>query len=99
MCACVYVCKSDDIMEKDKISVLLTIKCIWTKYFMRSIDMQKYSKACVFSHVDCLSLSGFEEISEALFKAEKKSHRKGRTKKKKVAECIRTHVTRIELCY
>ena len=42
-----------------------------TKYFMRGINIQKYgnvfSKERVFSHVGCLSLSGFDEVSEAVF--------------------------------
>ena len=40
-----------------------------TKNFMRCINMQKYSNVFseerVFSHVGCLSLSVFDEISEA----------------------------------
>ena len=44
-----------------------------TKYFMRGINIQKYSNVFqeerVFSHVGCLSLSGFDEISEAVFEA------------------------------
>ena len=39
---------------------------------MRGIDIQKYSNVfldeSVFSHVGCLSLPGFDEISEAVFK-------------------------------
>ena len=42
-----------------------------TKYFMRGINIQKYSNVFleehVFSHVGCLSLSGFDEISDAVF--------------------------------
>ena len=42
-----------------------------TKYFMRGIDTQKYSNVFseerVFSHVGCLSLSGFNEMSETVF--------------------------------
>ena len=37
LCVCVYVCTNTDIKEKKKLnieSVLLTIKCMWTKYFM-----------------------------------------------------------------
>ena len=44
-----------------------------TKYFMRSINTQKYSNVFyeerVFSYVGWLSLSGFDEISEAVFEA------------------------------
>ena len=43
------------------------------KYFMRCINIYKYSnvfnKECVFSNVGCLSFSGFDEISEAVFEA------------------------------
>ena len=39
---------------------------MWSKYFMRGIDIQKYSNVFkgerVFSYVGCLSLSGFDEI-------------------------------------
>ena len=45
-------------------------KCMWTKYFMQGIDIQKIQLCIlegVFSHVGCLSLSGFDEISEAVF--------------------------------
>ena len=42
-----------------------------TKYFMRGINIQKYSNVFleehIFSHVGCLSLSGFDKISEAVF--------------------------------
>ena len=42
-----------------------------TKYFMQGINIQKYSNVFseerVFSHVGYLSLSGFDEISEAMF--------------------------------
>ena len=42
-----------------------------TKYFMRGINIHKYSnvfsKERVFSHVGCLSLSGFDENSEVMF--------------------------------
>ena len=42
-----------------------------TKYFMQVINIQKYSNVfleeCIFSQVGCLSLSGFDEISEAVF--------------------------------
>ena len=42
-----------------------------TKYFMQGINIQKYSyvfkEEHVFSHVGCLSLSGFDEMSEAVF--------------------------------
>ena len=42
-----------------------------TKYFMQSINIQKHSNVFlverVFSRVGCLSLSGFDEISEAVF--------------------------------
>ena len=42
-------------------------------YFMRGIKIQKYSNVSlaerVFSHVGCLSPSGFDEISEAVFEA------------------------------
>ena len=42
-----------------------------TKYFMRGINIQKHSNVfleeSVFSHVGCLSLSGFDEISKAVF--------------------------------
>ena len=48
---------------------------MWTKCFMRGIDIQKYSNVfweeCVFSHVGCLSLSRFDKISEAVFKTGK----------------------------
>ena len=44
-----------------------------TMYFMRGINIQKYSNVSkeerVFSPVGCLSLSGYEEISEAAFEA------------------------------
>ena len=46
-----------------------------------------------------MSLSGFDEISEAVFEAGTSLTEKAeQEKKKKVTECIRTHVTRIELC-
>ena len=42
-----------------------------TRYFMRGINIQKYSNVFleerVFSHVGCLSISGFNEISEVVF--------------------------------
>ena len=42
-----------------------------TMYFMRGINIQKYSSVFlekrVFFHVGCLSLSRFDEISEAVF--------------------------------
>ena len=42
-----------------------------TKYFMRGINILKYSNVFkeerVFSHVGCLSLSECDEISEAVF--------------------------------
>ena len=42
-----------------------------TKYFTRGINIQEYSNVfwdeCVFSHVGCLALSGFDEISKAVF--------------------------------
>ena len=42
-----------------------------TKYFVRGINIQKYSNVFseerVFSHAGCFSLSGFDEISEAVF--------------------------------
>ena len=44
-----------------------------TKYFIRGINIQEYSNVFeeerVFSYVCCLSLSGFDEISEAVFEA------------------------------
>ena len=44
-----------------------------TKYFMRGINIQKYSNVfleeSVLSHVGWLSLSGFDEIYEAVFEA------------------------------
>ena len=71
-----------------------------TKYFMRSINVLKYShvfkEESVFSNFGCLSLSGFDEIS--MFKAGTSLTEKGRTGKKKVAEGIRNHVMHIELC-
>ena len=43
------------------------------KYFMRGINIQIYSNVFYqerfFSHAGCLSLSGFDEISEAVFEA------------------------------
>ena len=46
-----------------------------TKYFMRGINIQKYSngfeKEGVFSYVGCLSLLGFDKISEAVFETGK----------------------------
>ena len=49
------------------------MKCMLTKYLMRGINIQKYSKVSkeerVFSHIGCFSLSGFDEISEAKFEA------------------------------
>ena len=43
------------------------------KYFLRGIDIQKYSNVfeeeCVVSPVGCLSLSRFDEISEAVSEA------------------------------
>ena len=46
---------------------------MWTKYFMQGINIQKYSNIFleerVFSHVVYLSLSRFDEISEAVFEA------------------------------
>ena len=53
----------------------------------------------VFSHVCCLSLSGFDEISEAGFEAGTTLTEKAEQGRKNVAECIRTHVMRIELYY
>ena len=42
-----------------------------TKYFMRGINIEKYSNVFLeergFSHAGCLSLSGFDEMSEAVF--------------------------------
>ena len=66
-----------------------------TKYFIRDINIQKYSneflKKRVFSRVGRLSLLGFDEISEAVFE-------KAEQERKRVAECTRTNVTCIELC-
>ena len=45
----------------------------------------------VFSHVGCLSLSRFDEISVAVFKAGRSLTKKGRTRKKKIVECIHFH--------
>ena len=46
---------------------------MYVKYFMRGINIQKYinvfSGKRIFSHVGWLSLSGFDEISEAVFEA------------------------------
>ena len=57
-----------------------------TKYFMRGINIQKYSNVSseerVFSHAGCLSLSGFDEISEAEFKAGKSLTEKAEQERK-----------------
>ena len=45
-----------------------------------------------------MSLSGFDEISEAVFEAGRSLTEKAEQERKKVAEYIRTHVTQIELC-
>ena len=64
---------------------------------MRGINIQKYINVFleerVFSHVGCLSLSGFDEISEAVSKAGTSLTEKAEQERKKVAECILTHVS------
>ena len=51
----------------------------------------------VFPHVGCLSLSGFDEISEAVFEDGTNLTEKAEQERKRSQECIRTYVTRIEL--
>ena len=64
------------------------MKCMLTKYFMRDINIQKYSdvslEECVFSHVGCLTLSGFDEISEAMFEAGKSLTEKAEQESKRL---------------
>ena len=59
-----------------------------TKYFMRGINIQRYSNVFfeerVFSHISCLSLSGFDEISEALFETGTKLTEKALQKRKRL---------------
>ena len=61
---------------------------MWTKYFLQGIDIQKYSyifwEECVFSHVGCLSLSGFDEISEAVFEAGRSLTEKAERERKRL---------------
>ena len=63
------------------------MKCILTKYFMRNINIHKYSNVSleerVFSHVICLSLSGFDNISEAMFEAGPNLTKKAEQERKK----------------
>ena len=57
------------------------------QYFMRGINIQKYSNVFweerVFSHVDCLSFSGFDEIFEAVFEAGKSLTEKAEQERKR----------------
>ena len=59
-----------------------------TKYFMRGINIQKYSyvfeEERIFSHIGRLSLSGFDEISEAVFEAGKSLTEKAEQERKRL---------------
>ena len=62
------------------------------KYFIQGINMQKYSNVFkeerVFSHVGCLSLSGFDEISKTVFEAGASLTEIAEQVRKMVTECI-----------
>ena len=59
-----------------------------TKYFMRGINIRKYSNVfseeCVFSHVGCLSLLGFDEMSEAIRKTRMSQAEKAEQERKRL---------------
>ena len=84
------VCNSHDYYgERLNIkSVLYIIKCMWIKNFMRGINIQKYSNVFseerVFFHVGCLSLSGSDGISEAVFKVETSQVEKAEQERKRL---------------
>ena len=68
---------------------------------MRGINIQKYSNVFleehVFSHVGCLSLSGFDEISEAVFEAGKSLTKKAEQERKR-SQNVHTPMLCILLC-
>ena len=82
--------------------VLSTIKCTLTKYFMRGVNIQKYCNVFeeerVFSHVGCLSLSEFDEMSEAMFETGTSLAEKAEQERKRSLNVYAPMLRRIELC-
>ena len=69
-----------------------------TKYFMRSINIKKYSKERVFSHFGCLSLSGFDESSEGVFEAGRSLTEKAEQERKRLQN-VYAPMLRVLSCY
>ena len=72
-----------------------------TKYLIRGIHIQKYSNVFlekhVFFHVGCLSLSGFDQISEAVFDTGTSLTEKAE-QERKWSQNVYAHMLRVLLC-